>query len=125
MNLSTKNRQTIKTSFLILIFAVFMLPTEIHAEETKPKIDYSKKSNILNPDTLRGDQKLIFWHFVKLTYKEANELEPFKIKAGFAKLGITTEQRARFVKSYSFFASSMTNHKKSCEQWASFKKLAP
>ena len=124
MKLVTENRQ-VKFSFLILLFAVFLLPLKISAQEKKSKIDYSVKSNILNPDTIKGDNKLIFWHFVGLTHKEAKELEPLKVKAEFEKLGILTDERARFVKALSFYDCSMTNHKKSCEQWESFNDLAP
>lgn len=122
----TENRQTIKTSILVLIFAVFLLP-QISAQNKEQYKDciYSKKSNILNPDTLKADQKKIFWHFVDLTHKQAVELEPLKIKAEFKKLGITTNERARFVKSFSFFDSAVISHKKSCENWQSFKDLAP
>ena len=124
MKLVTENRQSIQTSFLIL--AVLLLSSIVNAQEKKaPPIDYSIKSNILNPDTLKGDQKRIFWHFVKLTNKQAKDLKPLQIKAEFEKLGITTNERARFVKALSFFDCTMTNHKESCEQWESFKDLAP
>lgn len=122
----TENRQKIKTSILVLIFAVFLLP-QISAQNKEKYKDciYAKKSNILNPDTLKADKKLIFWHFVELTHKQAEKLEPLKIKAEFKKLGITTDENDRFVDAYSFFLSSYTAHKKSCEQWQSFKDLAP
>lgn len=123
----TENRQTIKTSTLILLFAVFLLPLENSAQDKKSKIDYSVKSNILNPDTLKSDQKRIFYHpyFLKLTYKQANELEPLKAKVEFEKLGITTDQRARFVAAFEFFDTDIIFHKKSVENWESFKDLAP
>jgi len=121
-----KSRQAIKTSILVLIFAVFLLP-QISAQNKEKYKDciYAKKSNILNPDTLKADQKKIFWHFVKLTHKQAEELEPLRIKAEFKKLGITPKERARFVKSFSFFDSAVISHKKSCENWQSFRSLAP
>ena len=123
--LTENSHQAKKNMFLILIvFGGFYLQNGF-AQQQKSKIDYSVKSNILNPDTLKGDQKKIFWHFVELTHKEAEELEPLKVKAVFEKLGITTDQRARFVKALSFYDCSMTNHKKSCEQWESFKDLSP
>ncbi len=125
MNLITENRQTIKTTLLTLFLLGFCLPTIGQAQTNKTKIDYSKKSNILNPDTLQYDQKLIFWHFVKLTNKEVIEYESQKLKTEFEGLGITTKERARFVRAFLFFDTSMKNHKKSCEQWESFKDLAP
>jgi len=100
------------------------------SKEQKPdysNVDYAKKSNILNPDTLQGDQRKIFYHpyFLKLTSKKARNLDPFKVKAEFAILGITTDQRARFVAAYSFFLTFYIGHKKSCENWEYFKDLAP
>lgn len=119
-----KVRQTIKTSFLILFFAAFMQPTEIYAEETKSKVDYSQKSSILNPDTLQkgSDNYLIFWYFVKLTHEEVKNMKPLEIKGEFTKLGITTAENDRFFYAYSFFRGTMTNHKKSCENIAEIMK---
>jgi hypothetical protein len=121
------NRQTIKTITVTLLFAVFILPLKISAQEEKSKIDYSVKSNILNPDTLKADQKRIFYHpyFLKLTHEETKNLEPFKVKDEFEKLGITLKEDARFGRAYIFFDTSMKNHKKSVENWESFKDLAP
>ncbi len=119
-----KNRQTIKISFTMLIFTVLFLPLNISAQETNSKIDYSVKSNILNPDTLKGDQKLIFWHFVELTHKQSEDLKPLEIKADFEKLGITTKERARFVKAFTFFDCFIISHKKSIENWQSFIDLS-
>ena len=121
-----KNRQAIKISFQVLILAVFLLP-QVSAQNKEKYKDciYAKKSNILNPDTLKADQKKIFWHFVELTHKQVEELEPLKIKAEFKKIGITTDENDRFVDAYSFFRAKNTAHKKSCEQWQSFKDLAP
>lgn len=127
MTCLTENRQPIRIKILILIlFGGFYLQHGF-SQEQKSKIDYSIKSNILDPDTLKGDQKTIFWHpyFLKLSSKETENLEPSKIKTEFAKLGITTNQRARFVAALTFYDVPMICHKKSCEQWESFKDLAP
>ena len=92
---------------------------------TQTKIEYSIKSNILNPDTLKGDQKLVFNHFLRWIYKEVFEAKPFSIKDEFNKIGITTEDNDRFREAYYFFRLEMTAHKKSIENWEEFKKLAP
>lgn len=102
-----------------------MLPIKNFAQERKAKIDYSVKSNILQPDTLKGDNKLVFWHFVGLSSKQVIEYESLKLKSEFEKLGIFTKERARFVKAFTFFDTEMKYHKKSCEQWETFKDLAP
>ena len=121
-----KNRQTVKKSILALIFAVFLLPQISAQNKEKYKhCIYAQKSVILNPDTLKTDQQKIFWHFVELTHKESKELKPLKIKAEFKKIGITTDENDRFLDAYSFLRSINTAHKKSCEQWQSFKDLAP
>jgi hypothetical protein len=119
-----KSRQAIKTSILVLIFAVFLLP-QISAQnkEQYKNCIYATKSNILNPDTLKSDQKKIFWHFVELTHKQAEALEPLKIKAEFEKIGITVNENDRFARAYSFFDTSIIGHKRSCEQWQSFRDL--
>lgn len=120
------SRQAIKILVLVIVLKVF-LPPEISAQnqEKYKNCIYAKKSNILSPDSLQGDNKLIFWHFVELTHKQAEELKPLEIKAEFKKIGIITDERNRFVKAYSFFDCSIISHKKSCEQWQSFKDLAP
>ncbi len=127
-----RNRQTIKTTFLILFFAGICLPMSGLAQNSETKIDYSnvdysKKSNIINPDTLRGDQRKIFYHayFLKLTSEKTENVEPLKIKEEFAKLGIETKENDRFLDAYSFFLSDVVSHKKSCEQWEYFKFLKP
>lgn len=91
-------------------------------------VDYSKASNIIkNPEKLTGDEKAIFYHpfFLKLTSEEARDLDPFITKDEFEKLGIKTDQRDRFVAAYSFYKIYYLGHKVSCEQWESFKDLAP
>ena len=125
MKLITENRQAIKKAILILtVIGGFYLHNGF-SQEKKSRIDYSIKSNILNPDTLKGDQKTIFWHFVKLSSKETEEMKPLEVKAEFEKLGITTNEGTRFSAAYSFFRSPNTAHKKSVENWVSFKDLAP
>lgn len=119
-----KIRQIFKTLFLFFFLSLLFFPNNNFAQENN-KVDYSKKSNILNPDTLLGDQKIIFWHFVKLTHEEAKALTPVQIKAEFEKLGIFTSERARFVAAYSFLRIEMEGHKKSCENWAYFEFLNP
>lgn len=117
-------QQKIRQTF-VLILSTFLLPIFIQAQEKTPKIDYSIRSNILDPDTLKGDQKKIFWHpyFLKLSSKEVEEMPPLKVKDEFAKLGIRTIERARFVRALTFFDTSMKNHKISCEQWEEIKYL--
>lgn len=122
---------------LNLLFIAFLLTFQSCAQEPAKKtettnpdysnVDYSAKSNIIDPDTLRGDQRKIFYHpyFLKLTSKETRNLDPFKVQEEFEKLGIVKEERARFVSSYSYFLTYYLGHKKSCEQWESFKDLAP
>jgi len=139
-----KVRQTLKTKLSILILAIFLLcimqscaqNTEVKPEKktqqtTKPdysKVDYSARSNIIkNPAKLTGDEKLIFFHpyFLKLTSEEAKNLKPLKVKEEFAKLGITTDENDRFLDAYTFYDAVLVYHKRSCEQWESFKDLAP
>lgn len=99
--------------------------------EPKPNysnVDYSAGSNIIEyPEKLTGDEKAIFYHpfFLKLTSEETRNLDPFKVKEEFEKLGITTKQRARFVSTYSFLKTDCWAHKKSCENWEYFKFLKP
>ena len=139
--MKTSFKQLAKTKLSILILAGFMLcsiqscaqnaKTEITESTSKPdysNVDYSIGSNIIeNPEKLTGDEKAIFYHpyFLKLTSEEARNLDPLKVKEEFSKLEITTDQRARFVAAYSFFKTYCAGHKKSCEQWESFKDLAP
>ena len=123
----TENRQR-KTSFLILFLVLFWIPYQSigqNSQEKSTKVDYSIKSNILDPDTLQGDQKKVFWHFVDLTHEETEALEPLFIKAEFEKLGIYTSNNDRFLDAFIFFDTDMIYHKKSCEQWAYFKFLEP
>ncbi len=88
-------------------------------------IDYSQESNIIDHDTLKGDQKAIFWHFVELTSKEVMATTPEKLKAEFNSLGLTPEERQRFFEAYKFYSLTMEYHKKSCENWDDFKYLDP
>ncbi len=92
------------------------------------KVDYSARSNIIkHPERLKGDEKAIFYHlfFLKLTHDEAKNLEPLKVKEEFAMLGITLIEKDRFLDAYTFYDAVLVFHKKSCEQWESFKDLAP
>jgi hypothetical protein len=139
---SQKVRQTLKTKLSMLVLAGFILCTLqscAQNSETKPakktnqttkKVvtpDYSKASNIIkNPAKLKGDEKAIFYHpyFLKLSHQETKNLNPFKVKEEFTKLGITTDEKERFQVAFSFFRATYTSHKKSCENWESFKDLA-
>ena len=88
-------------------------------------VDCSVRTDIINPDTLQGDQKRIFWHFVKLTHEEIKNLEPLKIKEEFTKLGIITDEREKFVSAVSFFITYYRGHKMACENLAYFDFLKP
>ena len=132
-----ENRQTFRINVFTLFFATFLFSLQSCAQKNEKKaeqtnkedylknVDYSIQTDIINPDTLRGDQKKIFWHFVKLTHEETKNLEPLKIKEEFAKIGIITDQRARFVEAYSFFITHYRGHKKDCENFAYFNFLKP
>ena len=105
---------------------------ETKTEQTKKEdylknVDYAIRSDIINPDTLKGDQKQIFYHtfFLKLDFEETKSLKPLKIKEEFEKLGINSNERARFVESYSFFITYYRGHKKACENLAYFNFLKP
>ena len=138
-SLKQKVRQTLKTKLLILFLATFNLGLQSCAQKTETKteqttkpdysnVDYSIGSNIIEyPEKLTGDEKAIFYHpyFLTLTSEQARNLDPFKVKEEFTKLGITTKENDRFVDAYSFFKTDCWAHKKSCEQWESFKDLAP
>ncbi len=91
-------------------------------------VDYSARSNIIkNPEQLTGDEKAIFYHpyFLKLTHEEAENLKAIEVKTEFEKLGITTKENDRFLDAYTFYDAVLIFHKKSCEQYESFKDLAP
>lgn len=132
MNLQ-KTRQKKTRQLLILILIATLLPLygigqSKTTEKEKSKIDYLKASNkIKEPWKLKGDKKTIFYHpyFLKLNSEEVRHLDPLKVKKEFAKLGITTSQNDRFVEAYTFFKIEFWGHKKSCENWESFKDLAP
>lgn len=120
-----KVRQTFKKQTISLLLAILGLPLLSHAQTTETKIDYSIKSNILDPDTLTGDRKVIFWHFVDLSSQEAKDLPALEMKEEFEKIGITTDQRNRFVAAYTFFRVDIKSHKISVEQWQHFIYLKP
>lgn len=110
----------------IVYFLCFsLLATTSVAQSSTTKIDYSQKSNFIHPDTLKGDEKAIFWHFVDLSSRELKEITPSQLKSTFAKLGIVPEERQRFIAAYSFFASTYEGHKESCENWEQFRYLKP
>lgn len=120
----------LKTTFIALLLTITACSQEKGKQNTKidySNVDYSARSNIIKPDTLKGDEKTIFYHpyFLKLTSEQAENLDPFRVKEEFAKLGITIKDNDRFVDGYSFFDAFIVNHKISCEQWESFKDLAP
>ncbi len=123
-----KNRQKRTRKVFIVLLAMYGVPLTSSGQTTQKKsseVNYSVKSNILNPDTLRGDQKKIFWHFVEYSHEEIEALEPLFIKTEFEKLGIYTTDNDRFLDAYIFFDTDMIYHKKSCEQWEAFKDLKP
>jgi hypothetical protein len=119
-----KSRQANTTQFLILFLALFWTSTLSYGQNNP--VDYRAKSIILHPDTIRDrDMKKVFWHFVDYSYEEIKNLETDFIKSEFEKLGITTDDRTRFVSAFIFFDTTMKNHKRSCEQWREFEDLKP
>lgn len=108
----------------LTLLCLFLSVTSLTAQ-TKTKIDYSINSNILHPDTLKGDQKNIFWCFVELSSEETENLDPMVIKEEFAGIGITINDNDRFVDALTFYDITMKNHKISCQQWENFQDLAP
>lgn len=111
-----------KYKMAILLVAGLTVGTTINAQSTNG-IDYSVKSNQINPDTLNGDNLKVFNHFVDLTSEEAKKLGAQQLKAEFEKLGLTTKEKKRFIKAYFFYTAKMTGHKISCENWEEFKYL--
>ncbi len=118
---------TTKIKLLISVFAIlgFMqsgcAQTEnekINSDETDRKEvieDHYKKSNILDPDTLKGDQKRIFDHFASWTLKEVEDIESLVLKSEFEKIGIITKENNRFLDAYGFFKNRVVFHKISRE----------
>ena len=136
MKLFTENRQI--RFFLMLLSLVLSIESCPQKNETKTKettkkedylkkADYSIRTDIINPDTLKGDQKKIFYHpyFLKLTHEEAENLEPQKIKEELIKLGISGSENDRFVDAYIFYKTYYLGHKKDCEYFAYFEFLKP
>lgn len=119
-----ENRQSLKSFNVLLILTCLLFSNINYAQENK-KVNYSQASNILDPDTLIGDNKKVFWHFVKLSHAETKALTPTQILNEFKKLGIFRKERARFVAAYGFTRITMTGHKKSCENFAYFDFLKP
>ncbi len=89
------------------------------------KINYTIHSNVINPDTLKGDQKAIFWHFKNESSNELKSMNADKLKAEFATLGLYPKDKDRFTEAYFFFVGNLTYHKKDCEMWEEFKYLKP
>ncbi len=114
--------KSILTSFFL---AIFLFSGATVFSQSSSGIDYSQKSNFIDPDTLSEDFKAIFWHFVDLKSEQVMDTTPEKLKAEFAKLGLVPEEKERFYQAYKFYSLTMEAHKKSCEQWESFKDLAP
>ena len=108
----------------LAMLCLFLIFASASAQTNTSEINYAKRSNILNPDTLQGDNLAIFECFVKLSSKESENLDPMIIKEEFAEIGIVVDENDRFLDAY-FFYRTMVNHKISCEQWESFKDLAP
>jgi hypothetical protein len=119
-----KNRQ--RNSFLIfalLACTVFAFP--VFSQKKIVKVDYSKRSNILNPDTLSNKyQKMVFKHFIKHSNEDLNKMEIADIKRELLSIGIPKDKKS-FGAAASFFLITLKNHKKSCEQFAEFNDLAP
>lgn len=132
-----ENRQTFSTKLSILFITLSLFSLQSCAQKSKDKtkqtnkedylkiVDYSIRTDIINPDTLKGDQKRIFWHFVKLNYKEVEEMTPIKVKAEFEKIGIETKANDRFADAYIFYKTYYRGHKKACENLAYFEFLKP
>lgn len=96
-------------------------------EEDRKEIieDHYKKSNILNPDTLKGDQKLIFDHFASWTLEELENIYILDLKKELRKAGINVDSRESFQNAYSFFKNRVVFHKISVKQWKHFEDLHP
>ncbi len=120
--LTEKSRHAFKIYSILLFFIGLFF----HNGQAQSKIDYSIKSNILDPDTLKkgSNEYRIFWHFVKWTHEEVKEIEAQTLKIEFKKIGITTKDE-KFDAAYSFFEIKMKYHKRSVENWEHFKNLAP
>ena len=117
------------TLFIITYSCAQNKTPELEAKTiNESSVDYSKASNIIKePEKLTGDERAIFYnpYFLKLTHKEAQNLSPKEIKKEFEKMGITTNYRDRFNNALTFYDVTLINHKKSIENWESFKDLAP
>lgn len=126
MNLKAQNGGSKMQTIRIILITLFLIGINSLTGQAQSEIDYSIKSNFLNPDTLKkgSNEYRIFWHFVKWTHKEADEIEILTLKAEFEKVGITTKDK-EFNSAYLFFKSVVVFHKKSVEQWEHFKDLAP
>ena len=87
--------------------------------EKKSTIDYSKASNILDPDTLTDDRKSIYEYFKDWTFEQMDTITPREINIALTSevVGIMPKQEySRYKSSISFF-QSLRYHKKSVENW--------
>ena len=125
LNPKTQNGGSKMQTIKIILTTLFLIGINCLNGYAQSKIDYSIKSNILDPDTLKGDRKLVFDHFVKWTHKQVKELKTLELKEEFKKIGLYTKENDRFLKAYFFLRSDITYHKKSVEQWENFKDLDP
>ena len=128
---------TTKIKLLISVFAILgftqtgCAQTENEklnsSEEDRMEIikDHYKKSNILFPDSLKGDQKLVFDHFASWTLEELEDIEPLTLKAEFENMGIFSKENDRFLDAYGFFKNRVVFHKISVKQWKHFEDLDP
>jgi hypothetical protein len=115
-----------KLTVLVLLGALFLFPLSVLSQKSKSKIDYSIRSNFLDPDTLKlgTNEYKIFWHFIKWTYKEVDEIKVLVLKGELETIGIYTKDDD-FDIAYSFFKNEVVYHKRSVENWGHFKELVP
>ena len=125
--LTKKSRQAIKKAILILILFEGFFLQNVFSQEQKSKIDYSIKSNILDPDTLKMSslEYKVFWHFVDWNFKRVDEIPILTLKSEFEKIGITTKDK-EFDTAYFFFKDYIVFHKEQVELWVThFQELSP
>ncbi len=120
---NSRQAKNVIISILVVVLSIHL--SDGVAQNQKSKIDYNQKSNIMNPDTLRGDNLKIHKNFLEWSHKEVKEMESSKLKSEFEKIGITTNEKDRFLEAYFFLRIDLTGHKKSVEQWEHFKYLKP
>lgn len=108
----------------ILLFLVQVGLSQDKIDREAIAKDHYKASSILNPDTLKGDQKQVFDLFSTWTLEEIQNIQPEKLKSELKKIDITTDEPKRFKKVLAFI-SSIENHRISRNQWREFDDLAP